>query len=253
MSRGVFPAVDELDRLLVGPDSVIWSRASDLRLYVGMVYPLLLQVAHPTVSAGVLDYSDFERRPWGRLMGTLDYASLLVYGGRDAVAVGRRLRSMHGRFKGVCVRDRDPPRRWDEFQALFDRTVAEELTRTEAVDRVLATIRRTPAPAPIPPPLWRLLRIPPRTGLWLGSIGLLPDVLRRRLGLRWTVADQASFRALGILSRGLTPVLPGALQVIGPRQLALRRGAIAHGPLGPLGPLHVESRSDGDPPRRSVG
>ena len=35
--------------------------ASDARLYVVMLYPLLLQVAHPTVGAGVRDYSDFEQ------------------------------------------------------------------------------------------------------------------------------------------------------------------------------------------------
>ena len=58
-----------------------------------MLYPLLLQVAHPTVGAGVHDYSDFEQRPWDRLMKTIDYVSLLVYGGRDAAAAGRRLRT----------------------------------------------------------------------------------------------------------------------------------------------------------------
>ena len=35
------------------------------------------------------DYSDFERHPWERLLATLDYVSLLVYGGREAVAGGR--------------------------------------------------------------------------------------------------------------------------------------------------------------------
>ncbi len=85
----------------MGPDSVAWRRASDVRLYAVMLYPLLLQVAHPTVGAGVRDYSDFENRPWNRLMGTIDYVSLLVYGGRDAVPAGRRLRELHQEFKGV--------------------------------------------------------------------------------------------------------------------------------------------------------
>jgi uncharacterized protein (DUF2236 family) len=66
-----------------------------------MLYPLLLQVAHPTVGAGVRDYSDFERRPWNRLMRTIDYVSLLVYGGHEAIAAGRRLRSLHKGFRGV--------------------------------------------------------------------------------------------------------------------------------------------------------
>jgi uncharacterized protein (DUF2236 family) len=61
----------------------------------------VLQVAHPTVSAGVRDFSDFERRPWSRLLRTLDYVSLLVYGGEQAIAAGRRLREIHKGFHGA--------------------------------------------------------------------------------------------------------------------------------------------------------
>jgi uncharacterized protein (DUF2236 family) len=91
----------EARELLVGPDSVTWRFASDARLYLVMLYPLLLQVAHPTVGAGVRDFSDFDDRPWQRLLRTLDYVSLLVYGGEDAIAGGRRLRTLHKGFKGV--------------------------------------------------------------------------------------------------------------------------------------------------------
>jgi uncharacterized protein (DUF2236 family) len=101
MSAGLFPSEDELDGLLMGPDSVAWRTTSDVRLYAAMLYPLLLQVAHPTVGAGVSDYSDFERRPWDRLMSTIDYVSLLVYGGREAIPAGRRLREIHKEFKGT--------------------------------------------------------------------------------------------------------------------------------------------------------
>jgi uncharacterized protein (DUF2236 family) len=87
--------------LLVGVDSVCWRKVSDPRLYLGMLYPLLLQVAHPTVDAGVHDFSDFERRPWQRLLRTLDYSSLLVYGGERAIAAGRQLRRLHAPFHGV--------------------------------------------------------------------------------------------------------------------------------------------------------
>jgi uncharacterized protein (DUF2236 family) len=101
MTATVFPKAAELDEILLGPDSVAWQRASDIRLYLVMVYALLLQVAHPTVGAGVRDYSDFERRPWHRLLRTVDYVTLLVYGGEQAIASGRRLRALHRRFKGV--------------------------------------------------------------------------------------------------------------------------------------------------------
>ncbi|HEY3729593.1 MAG TPA: oxygenase MpaB family protein [Solirubrobacteraceae bacterium] len=92
---------DQARALLVGPNSITWRYASDARLYLVMLYPLLLQVAHPTVGAGVRDYSDFDRRPWNRLLRTLDYVYLLVYGGERAIAAGRRLRNLHKGFTGT--------------------------------------------------------------------------------------------------------------------------------------------------------
>jgi uncharacterized protein (DUF2236 family) len=101
VSPVLFPDDSEVDDLIVGPESVAWQRTSDMRLNLVMLYPLLLQVAHPTVGAGVRDFSDFEDRPWNRLLRTLDYVSVLVYGGREAVTAGRTLRGLHRRFKGI--------------------------------------------------------------------------------------------------------------------------------------------------------
>lgn len=285
----VFPTDTEAERLLVGPASVSWRFASDPRLYAAMLYPLVLQVAHPTVGAGVRDYSDFERRPWNRLLGTIDYVSLLVYGGREAIAAGRRLREMHKEFRGVRedgarysalepdayawvhatlidtyvrghahfgrpmrpdqaerfyaeyrglgrligVRERDLPGSWDAFQDYFGEMTATALTRTEAVDRVLGTVRTAPAPPlPVPDVVWRALRLPAGQVLWLGGVGLLSPQVRARLAVGWTRSDEARFRALGAVSRSLTPLMPERLRVTGPSQLRWRRRAIAHGPLG---------------------
>jgi uncharacterized protein (DUF2236 family) len=64
---------------------------------------LLLQVAHPTVAAGVREHSDFERDPWGRLWRTLDFVNLFIYAGPEAAArTGRALREMHRSIKGVA-------------------------------------------------------------------------------------------------------------------------------------------------------
>ena len=285
----VFPSDAEAERLLVGPQSVSWRYASDPRLYAAMLYPLLLQVAHPTVGAGVRDYSDFERRPWDRLLGTIDYVSLLVYGGPEAIAAGRRLRELHKGFRGeredgkrysalepdayawvhatlidtyirghaqfgkpmrpdqmdrfyaeyrglgrlIGVREGDLPPSWAGFRTYFERMTRSELTRTEALHRVLCTVRSAPPPPlPVPEPLWRALRLPAGQMLWLGGVGLLPPRLRVQLGIEWSRADEAQFRALGAVSRSLTPLMPRRLRVTGPAQLRWRREAIAHGPLG---------------------
>jgi uncharacterized protein (DUF2236 family) len=61
-----------------------------------------MQVSHPSVGAGVSQHSDFKQDPWGRLLRTLDYTSSMIYGGPDlAWGVGRRVRRMHERIKGV--------------------------------------------------------------------------------------------------------------------------------------------------------
>jgi uncharacterized protein (DUF2236 family) len=289
MATSVFPSDTELDEIVVGPTSVAWARTSDARLYLVMLYPLLLQVAHPTVGAGVHDYSDFERRPWDRLLRTIDYVSLLVYGGQHAAPAGRRLRELHKRFSGIRedgeryhalepdayawvhatliqtyvsghahfgspmrreeveqfyheyrrlgrligVRERDLPPTWTGFRAYFDEMVAEALVRTQSVARVLQTIRHAPAPpVRVPDLVWRAISLPAGQALWLGGAGLMSPSLRARLGVSWSGLDEAQFRTLGTLSRGLTPVLPKRLKVMGPAQLRWRDRAITHGPLG---------------------
>jgi uncharacterized protein (DUF2236 family) len=285
----LFPTEEELGSLLVGPSSVTWRFASDIRLYLVMLYPLLLQVAHPTVGAGVRDYSDFEQRPWDRLLRTLDWVTLLVYGGEDAVAAGRQLRALHKGFQGaredgqpyyalephayawvhatliesyvaghaqfgrpmtrkqterfyreyrglgrlVGVRSGDLPPDWESFRRYFDEMTAGELVRTEAVGRVIRSVRHPAAPPlPVPKPIWRVSSLPAQRSLWLGGIGLMGPASRARLGIGWSWRDERAYQALGRLTRAMTPALPLRLQIMGPGQLRMRRRAIAHGPLG---------------------
>jgi uncharacterized protein (DUF2236 family) len=99
----ILPAREECRALAVAPGSVTWRYASDARTMLGAGAALLLQVAHPTVAAGVREHSDFQRDPWGRLVRTLDFVNLLIYGGPDAAArTGRAVREMHKRIKGVA-------------------------------------------------------------------------------------------------------------------------------------------------------
>lgn len=91
------------ERHAIVPGSIVWRRAGDVRALLGAGTALLLQVAHPTVAAGVREHSDFERDPWGRLLRTLDFVNLLVYGGpQRAVRTGREMRAAHQRIRGVA-------------------------------------------------------------------------------------------------------------------------------------------------------
>jgi uncharacterized protein (DUF2236 family) len=86
----------------LGPETIVWRRAGDVRVLLAAGYALVLQVAHPTVGAGVSEHSSFQEDPWGRLLRTLDYACTMVYGGETAArATGARIRGTHARIKGV--------------------------------------------------------------------------------------------------------------------------------------------------------
>jgi len=87
--------------LTLGPDSMSWRYTSDLRLFLGSLTALLMQVAHPTVGSGVRDHSNFQQEPWARLFRTIDWVNLTIYGGPEAVEVSERLREMHKSIKGT--------------------------------------------------------------------------------------------------------------------------------------------------------
>lgn len=98
----VLPPPEEWPRLAPAPGSVVWRRASDPRLLLTAGYALLLQVAHPTVGAGVSEHSSFRADPWGRLLRTLDAFYGLIYGGAEAAGMlGRRLHALHRPISGV--------------------------------------------------------------------------------------------------------------------------------------------------------
>lgn len=99
--RPVRPSPEEARQYVVGPDSLSWAQASDVRRLLLAPYALILQVAHPTVGAGVAEHSNFVTEPWQRLTRTLDYLDLLVYGGEDAIETASRVRDLHKRIKGV--------------------------------------------------------------------------------------------------------------------------------------------------------
>ena len=96
------PPREEAAELIPPRDGITWRVAGDARLFAASGYALLLQVAHPSVGAGVTQHSNFKADPWGRLLRTLDYTSSMVYGGPEiAWRMGRRVREMHKSIRGV--------------------------------------------------------------------------------------------------------------------------------------------------------
>lgn len=104
MSPSVLPTEEEYAQLVPPRGSITWKLAGDSRLLVSAGYALVLQTAHPTVGAGVGQYSGFAQDPWGRLFRTLDYVNGSIYGGPEmAGEIGRRVRNVHKTIKGTTM------------------------------------------------------------------------------------------------------------------------------------------------------
>lgn len=80
---------------------VLWSLVGDIRMLLTLPAALTMQVAHPSVGAGVDDHSVFRTDPWGRGERSLTSLQLWVYGGEGAAAEGRRLRRLHKAIQGT--------------------------------------------------------------------------------------------------------------------------------------------------------
>jgi uncharacterized protein (DUF2236 family) len=131
----------------------------------------------------------------------------------------------------IGVRYQDLPETWPGLIAYFDRMVEEELEDTEAAQDVLATLFHPSAP-PLPmmrEGLWRLLSGPLSKADALGTFGLLPPILRERLGIEWNARRERRFRALARISRASRPLMPPQARRFGPHYLRWRRKQIERG------------------------
>jgi uncharacterized protein (DUF2236 family) len=267
----------------LGPGSVVWRVGGDWTLLLGGGRALILQVAHPTVAAGVGQFSDYESAPWKRLVGTLDLYMRVIYGGRDETPAeaGERLRSMHKRLKGVHedgshwhaldpaafhwvhatlvdgiaemnarfgtpmngleielfyeemrevgrlygLREQDMPADWAAFRTYFDATVEHELRDSETLQNVIRSVFNPAKPplAALPDAIWNVAKWPGGELVKLTTVGSLPPVLRKRVGLEWSREREIVLRAQQRAIRGLFPRLPDRLRLM-PPAYAARRG-----------------------------
>lgn len=144
MSEPVLPPPEEWARLVPAPQSIVWRRAGDPRVLLAAGYALVMQVAHPTVGAGVSEHSSFREDPWGRLLRTLDAFYMLVYGGPEAAAqTGRRLRAFHRSITGIANDGRRYRALEPEAYAWVHATLADAIVRGHArVGKPLAASER---------------------------------------------------------------------------------------------------------------
>ncbi len=86
---------------LFGPGSVSWRIDRELIVLGGGSCALLLQAAHPSVAAGVVQHSTYATDPFGRLFRTLESSFAVVFGDQaHAEATIRRVNAIHASVRG---------------------------------------------------------------------------------------------------------------------------------------------------------
>ena len=91
------------------PDSAIRRIGRESVLMLGGARALLMQAAHPSVAAGIVEHSDYATAPWKRLGRTLTALYTVVFGTRaEADEVGRTVRAVHRRVRGDGYSALDP-------------------------------------------------------------------------------------------------------------------------------------------------
>jgi uncharacterized protein (DUF2236 family) len=97
------------ERALFPADAVVRRVDSEAILLLGGGRALLMQLAHPSVAAGVSQHSDFASDPLSRLRRTLEATYTVVFGSeQQAALVGAQLRAVHDRVAGPGYFANDP-------------------------------------------------------------------------------------------------------------------------------------------------
>lgn len=90
------------DRGLLGPDSVTWQLHADTSMWVAGITSLFLQALHPRAVAAVVQNSNFQADPFGRLLRTAGFVSISTYGTRAQVdEFAARVRHIHRSLRGT--------------------------------------------------------------------------------------------------------------------------------------------------------
>lgn len=89
----------------LGPDSLLWHYAGDMRIGFTGLSAGVLQLMHPGVGAGVAEHSNFFKEPWQRIERSLPWILGVIYD-PEPEETGRMVRDFHKDIKGTDHRGR---------------------------------------------------------------------------------------------------------------------------------------------------
>ena len=85
-----------------GPESIFWQVNKEMYSLFGGARALLMQAAHPLVSAGARQTSFYARDPWKRLIRTVQLQLILAFGSRqEAESTADRVNKLHETINGI--------------------------------------------------------------------------------------------------------------------------------------------------------
>ncbi|MEU4444246.1 oxygenase MpaB family protein [Actinosynnema sp. NPDC050801] len=85
-----------MDVGLLGPGTVTWQLHADPAMWVAGIAGLYLQALHPRAVAAVVQNSEFQRDPLGRLVRTANFVGTVSYGSTDEVErAAAKVRGVH--------------------------------------------------------------------------------------------------------------------------------------------------------------
>lgn len=85
-----------------GPKSIFWQVNKEMYSLFGGARALLMQAAHPLVSAGARQTSFYARDPWKRLIRTVQLQLIIAFGSKqEAKQTARRINQLHETINGI--------------------------------------------------------------------------------------------------------------------------------------------------------
>ncbi|MCZ4497956.1 MAG: hypothetical protein JWQ74_509 [Marmoricola sp.] len=167
-------------------------------------------VRHTALSSG----------PWAWVLLTgvhafTEGAKYFGTGTLDRTEVETMYEEMKQLMRGFKVAEKEIPPTYDAFVAFFDAKISEQLDSNVVAQDFLVGVRHPGPPLGTPrllQPVWRALTNPLGYVQHLSVVGTLPDVARRKLGLRWTRSQELQLRAFGRFVALTVPLLPERLR-----------------------------------------
>jgi len=110
--------VSRPDAGIFGPSSMSWRVNRESALFLGAGRAALLQLAHPWVTASLVEHSTVMDRPIARFHNTFRIVFTMIFGSLgQALAAARHLHSLHARIQGEMTEDVAQWRRGSSYRA----------------------------------------------------------------------------------------------------------------------------------------